>query len=63
MQINLKDVEIINQTNLNDFDLLRKTKPCHVFSDEDVSYLNELSKVLIKDKRIRDYPDVATFSF
>ena len=63
MQINLKDVEIINQTNLDDFDLLRKTKPCHVFSDEDVSYLNELSKVLIKDKRIRDYPDVATFSF
>lgn len=63
MQANLKDVEIINQTTLYDFDALIKSRPCHIFSDEDIDYLNELSRVLIQDQRTRSYPDVATFSF
>ena len=36
MQANLKDVEIINQTTLYDFDALIKSRPCHIFSDEDM---------------------------
>ena len=63
MQANLKDIEIINQTTLYDFDAFIKSRPCHIFSDEDIDYLNELSRVLIQDQRTRSYPDVATFSF
>jgi len=63
MQANLKDIEIINQTALDDFDALIKSRPYDIFSDDDIDYLNELSRVLLKDQRTRSYPDVATFSF
>lgn len=33
------------------------------FSDEVISFLNDLSKILYKDTRTRDYPDVSTFAF
>jgi len=33
------------------------------FSNEVISYLNDLSKLLYKDARTRNYPDVSTFAF
>ena len=33
------------------------------FSNEVILYLNDLSKILYKDTRARDYPDVSTFAF
>lgn len=54
---------ILNQTefaNLDDF----VSKPSRkIFSDEVIFYLDQLSKILFKDPRSREYPDVGTFAF
>tara|TARA_X000000950_G_scaffold277437_1_gene366853 strand:- start:14347 stop:15561 length:1215 start_codon:yes stop_codon:yes gene_type:complete len=38
-------------------------KPFPIFSKEVIVYLNELSKEINRDLRIREFPDVATFAF
>ena len=62
MQKSFKDVEFLypKEFNLNSF--IQKTT-LEPFSDESIEYLNALSKELNKDRRVRDYPDVATFAF
>ena len=63
MKTSIESIQVVNQTDLNDFSTLREIRPSQVFSDEGLEYLDELSKLLIKDSSIREYPDVATFAF
>ena len=46
-----------------DFDGFLKLPPLRPFSDECIDFLNLLSKEINKDLRLRDYPDVSSFSF
>ena len=40
------------------------TQPSHdVFSDDVLSFLSDISELLLKSPGIRTYPDVATFAF
>ena len=54
---------IINRSNLSDFDLLGEVQALAPFSDPVLDYLNDLSKLLFKDSRAKNYPDVSTFAF
>ena len=54
---------IINRPNLSDFDLLGEVQALAPFSDSVLDYLNDLSKLLFKDSRAKNYPDVSTFAF
>lgn len=54
---------IINRPNLSDFDLLDEVQALAPFSDSVLDYLNDLSKLLFKDSRAKNYPDVSTFAF
>ena len=54
---------IINRSNLSDFDLLGEVQALAPFSGPVLDYLNELSKLLFKDPRAKNYPDVSTFAF
>ena len=58
----LNDIEFLfpQKFELENFKNLR---PDQTFSSDVTHYLNELSKQLNKDKRIKNYPDVAAFSF
>lgn len=62
MQKNFKGVKFIfpNEFNMDRFVQGSSMVP---FSEASIEYLNALSKVLNKDPRIRNYPDVATFAF
>ena len=48
------------QLDINEF---QKQAPFAPFSDAAIEYLNALSLILNKDSRVKQYPDVATFSF
>ena len=54
---------IINRPHLSDFDLLGEAQTLAPFSALVLDYLNELSKLLFKDPRAKNYPDVSTFAF
>jgi hypothetical protein len=54
---------IINRPNLSDFDLLDEVQALAPFSDSVLDYLNDLSRLLFKDSRAKNYPDVSTFAF
>lgn len=54
---------IISRSNLSDFDLLGEAQTLAPFSAPVIDYLNELSKLLFKDHRAKNYPDVSTFAF
>jgi len=62
MQKILSDIEFLfpNKFDLENF---KKLKPDKIFSSERIHYLNELSKQLNNDTRLKNYPDVAAFSF
>jgi len=62
MNIDIKDINILFPDSLN-MDGFLKQPPMTPFSDEVVKYLNALSIQLNKDTRIKNYPDVTTFSF
>ena len=46
-----------------DLDIFKNILPDQTFSNDVIHYLDDLSKQLNKDKRIKNYPDVAAFSF
>jgi len=63
MQNSFKNVSFLNTVELFGYESFLKKKPLDPFSTEVTAYLNELSKLLNKDPRVRQYPDVATFAF
>lgn len=58
-----KNVNFLNTLNSFNYESFLKKKPLVPFSNEVIAYLNDLSIILNKDPRVRQYPDVATFSF
>lgn len=63
MQNNFKSIEFLKQITTPDYDSFLKLPPMTPFSEDIIDYLNALSKEINKDPRLRQYPDVATFSF
>jgi hypothetical protein len=62
MQKNFNNIEFLFPKEI-DMDSVIRNSPMEPFSEDAVEYLNALSKVLNKDKRSKNYPDVATFAF
>jgi hypothetical protein len=62
MQKIFKEVEFLfpREFNLDEFVKFKSDEP---FSDEAIDFLDAMSKILLKDKRAKSYPDVATFAF
>ncbi len=62
IQYDLKDVDFLYpiEFDINIFLNLTSTEP---FSLEAIEYLNELSKILLKEPSVKNYPDVVTFAF
>jgi len=60
-------MEKYNLTNLTtanlDIEKLKKLNSLEVFSTITCNWLSDLSKFLLKDPKIKKYPDVATFAF
>ena len=54
---------IISRSNLKDFDMLGVGQTLEPFSALVLDYLAELSKLLFKDPRVKNYPDLSTFAF
>ena len=63
MQTNFKNIEFLNKITTHDYECFLKLPPMTPFSGEITDYLNALSKEINKDSRLRQYPDVGTFSF
>ena len=61
--IPMKNKYIINKSNHIDFESLIGIKTERPFSDPIIEYLQDLSKVLFADPRIKKYPDISTFAF
>jgi len=59
---NITDVNILVSKE-RDFDKFLQNTSLEPFSDKVIDFLNDLSKAIAKDKRIREFPDVATFGF
>jgi hypothetical protein len=63
MKLDLEEVNFLNSADQESIDLLMNQKPLPPFDDSIVEYLDQLSGILRTDQRIKDFPDVATFSF
>ena len=63
MQMNSKELKLLNTSGDWNIQSFVEQKPTIPFSDEVIEYLNTLSKELNQNKRIKSFPDVATFSF
>ena len=63
MQMNSKELKLLNTSGDWNIQSFVEQKPINPFSDEVIEYLNTLSKELNQNKRIKSFPDVATFSF
>lgn len=62
----MKTVNNIEYLNCNPFDIstfYNECKPQELFSELTIEYLDCLSKQINKNPKIREFPDVATFSF
>ena len=59
-----KTYNFTNLTTANlDIEKLKKLNSIEVFSTITCSWLNDLSRFLLKDPKTKKYPDVATFAF
>ncbi|NQU86497.1 MAG: acyl-CoA reductase [Mariniphaga sp.] len=63
MPNNIETVKFLTTMTDSDYESFLNLSPFPPFSEEVITYLNSLSKLLNKDPRVRQYPDVATFSF
>lgn len=63
MKLDLKEVDFLNSNGQGSIDLLMNQKPLGPFDDSIIDYLDGLSTVLRNDRRTKEFPDVATFSF
>ena len=63
MQKNFKNITFLKNITTHDYQGFLKLPPMTPFSAEITDYLNALSKEINKDPRIREFPDVSTFSF
>ncbi len=63
MQNNIKSIDFLKQITTPDYESFLKLPPLTPFSQDIIDYLNALSKEINQDSRLRQYPDVATFSF
>jgi hypothetical protein len=59
----LEEIEFLIGDKLEHFDELLNQPSQVVFSDDTISFLTEISNLLLKSPGIRSYPDVATFAF
>ena len=63
MQNNFNKKIFLTKTVIKDYGDLLRIPPLIPFSDEVIIYLNSLSKVISENPQIKEFPDVATFSF
>ena len=52
-----------NKTQIDNLESFNSIKISRPFSDDLICFLDDLSKTLFKDPRIKQYPDVTTFAF
>lgn len=63
MNLDLEEVEFLSSTGAQGVQSLTRQGPLNPFEDSIIEYLDQLSMIIRNDPRIRDFPDVATFSF
>lgn len=63
IQDNLTDIEFLKKDTTKNYKRFLMLPPMEPFSEEIITYLDALSKSINIDSRIREFPDVATFSF
>ena len=59
----IKELQILNKIKSKDLISFRNHKPETIFNEGQIDFLDNLSSVIMKDNRISQFPDVATFSF
>jgi len=63
MNRDFKNVDFLKKITPKDYENFLQISPLAPFSKNIIQYLDALSKEINNDSRLRDYPDVATFSF
>jgi len=63
MEKHLDEIEFLVGNEINSADLITDQRALEIFSDSSVDFLSEISEVLLKTFKVKDYPDVATFGF
>ena len=63
MEQSFKDLEILFPKKIISVDEIRDTNSTPIFSDKTVSFLDLLSKKLLKNPMAKAYPDVISFAF
>ena len=63
MEQSFKDLEILFPKKIISVDEIRDTNSTAIFSDKTVSFLDLLSKKLLKNPMAKAYPDVISFAF
>ena len=63
MQNNFKNINFLKEITTPEYESFLKLQPMVPFSQDIINYLNALSKEIKQDPRLRQYPDVAGFSF
>ena len=63
MKNNFRKIQVLNQKKDFNYERFLKLAPTQPFNDDVVYYLNDLFKILSQDSRIRQFSDVAAFSF
>jgi len=63
MKNSLKNIKFLKKITSQEYESFIKLPPMIPFSTKIIDYLNALSKEIIKDPRVQDFPDVRTFSF
>jgi len=63
MQQHFNDITILFPDTRLDIEKFKIQSATQLFSEDAVAFLNALSKEIIKDDLVRNFPDVATFAF
>ena len=63
MKDKLSNVKFLSKLKINYIKDLQNCNPLQPFSPNIVSFVNDLSEELKKDKKLNLFPDVASFSF
>jgi hypothetical protein len=59
----LEEVDFLVGDKFQIIEELLNQKSFEIFSDESIDFLSDISDILLKSPRIREFPDVATFAF
>ena len=59
----LEEVEFLVGNKIDNVESLLYQKSYNIFHDDTLNFLSQISELLLKSHKIRNYPDVATFAF